>query len=102
MNTRLSSESKPLRGTIIEADFFQWPTKDKKFVLCVTGYLNHVSQSNSIRTSWIEKTIETEDGELYIETRNSKYRVEPADDQMWNLLKDNLKHENLDVERMKQ
>ncbi|WNL62969.1 hypothetical protein [Citrobacter phage Ci1] len=99
MRTMLSREQKPLRGKIDFADFFRWETNDGKFVLCVTGYVGHVSPYNSIRTSWVESQYE-EDGNRFVETRNSRYQVD-MQDHIWKNLGDNLKDAELDVERMK-
>lgn len=98
---RISSSEKPLKGTILEADVLQWPSKTnkEKFVVCVTGYKNRVSFSNTIRTSWVEKTYE-KDGKRFAETRNSIYEIKMSDIN-FKVLNDLLKHEHLDVERMK-
>lgn len=103
---RVESNMKPVKGHLIESDFFRWPTQDERLrestglhVICVTGYKGQVSFSNSIRTSWVERAFESDEGR-FIETRNSVYSVD-MDDTMWKVLQNELKHEKLDVERMK-
>lgn len=106
MRTRVESKDKPIKGHILKADFFRWPTNDERLrepsgmhVVCVTGYRDHVGFNNSIRTSWVEKLHETSIGR-FVETRNSMYRVDMSDVN-WKVLQDEMKHELLDVERMK-
>lgn len=100
MRERVESSKKPLKGLIGHADFFPWETENGKFVLCVTGFLGgEVRMNNQIRTSWVEKAY-SRDGKRFVETRNSIYEV-VMNDAIWKTLHDQLKHENLDVERMK-
>lgn len=106
MRPRLASEDKPIKGHILSADFFRWPTNDERLreptglhVICVTGYKDRISPTATIRTSWVEKLIENELGR-FVETRNSIYRVD-MNDTDWKVLHDEMKHEKLDVERMK-
>ena len=103
---RVPSDQKPLRANLIKADFFRWPTTDQetkeptgRHVICVTGYRGVIMHHNSVRTSWVERLFETEEGR-FVETRNSRYGVD-LDDTLWKLLHDEMKHELLDVERMK-
>lgn len=97
---------KPIKGRILKAQAMQWPTSKKEdanpdlFVLCVTGYINHVAMGNGIRTSFVLKTIESENGDRMIETRNSMYHIECSDID-WKVINDLMKDANLDVERMK-
>lgn len=106
MRPRIETKEKPIKGHIIEADFFRWPTIDPvlreptgRHIICVTGYTGRVSFSNSLRTSWVENVYETPIGR-FIETRNSIYRVDMKDTS-WKVLQDEMKHENLDVEKMR-
>lgn len=99
MRTVLPRDQKPIKGNILAAHCFRWETAEPKFVVCVTGFIGHISYSNSIRTSWVEATFE-KDGKRFIETRNSVYQVD-MDNTTWKVLQDELKHADLDVERMK-
>lgn len=96
---RIKSNQKPLKGTILEADILQWPTKNEKFIICIVGFKDRFSYSNSIRTSWVEKVYEN-DGKRFVETRNSLYEIVMIDT-TFKVLNDLMKHENLDVERMR-